>query len=145
MPVVISGENVEVVNQYKYLGTVLDSRLTFEAHVDSLCKKAHQRMYFYQKLRGFNVDSTFMKMFYSCFYWVCSFNFICWFGFLNVKNRTKLLGIVKLCRKIAGTALSNLTDLQKVRSAKKARLILADSDHPPHQEFLWTQISGAYM
>lgn len=32
--VVISGENVEVLNQYKRLGTILDS-LTFEARVGS--------------------------------------------------------------------------------------------------------------
>lgn len=40
--------------------------MTFEVHVDSLCKKAHEQMYFYRKLCGFNVDSTFMRLFYSC-------------------------------------------------------------------------------
>lgn len=34
LPVVISGENAENVNQYKYLGNVLDDRLTFEPHVN---------------------------------------------------------------------------------------------------------------
>lgn len=50
LPVVISGVNVEIVNQYKYLGTVLDDRLTFEVNVDSLCKKAHQRVFLSEAL-----------------------------------------------------------------------------------------------
>lgn len=34
--VVSKGEAIEVVQQCKYLGTVLDDRLTFDAHVNSL-------------------------------------------------------------------------------------------------------------
>lgn len=34
LPVVISGEDVMVVNKYKYLGTNLDDRLTFDTHID---------------------------------------------------------------------------------------------------------------
>lgn len=32
-----------------------------------MCKKAHQSMCFYRKLYNFNVDSTLIKMFSSCF------------------------------------------------------------------------------
>ena len=66
-PVDINGLAVEIVKNDKYFGTVIDKRLTFEHQIDQVCKKAHQRMYLYRKLRHFNVDSTFMKMFYSCF------------------------------------------------------------------------------
>ena len=66
--------------------------MTFEVHVDTLCKKAHQRMYFYRKLRGFNVDTTFMRMFYACFIKsLLTFNFICWFGLLTCKNKNNIL------------------------------------------------------
>ena len=62
-------------------------------------------MYFYQKLRSFNVDTTFMRMFYSFFIEsVLTFTFICWFGSLTLKNRYRLEGIVKVCSKIAGTS-----------------------------------------
>lgn len=66
-PLVIEDQAVELVHNYKYLGTNIDDKLSFDFHVDAVCKKAHQRMYFLRKLRSFNVDSTFMKMFYSCF------------------------------------------------------------------------------
>lgn len=77
-PVDINDHAVEIVHQFKYFGTVIDEKLTFEAHV---CKKAHQRMYFLWKLCGFNVDSTFMNMFYSCFIEsVITFSFVCLYG-----------------------------------------------------------------
>lgn len=78
-PVMIENEAVELVNNYKYLGTYVDDKLTFETQVDAVCKKAHQRMYFYRKLCNFNVDSTFMQIFYSRFIEsILTFSFICW-------------------------------------------------------------------
>ena len=59
-PVVLNNQVVEVVNQYKYLGILVDNKLTFETQVDAVCKKVHQRMYFYRKLRNFSVDNTFI-------------------------------------------------------------------------------------
>ncbi len=83
-PSLIDGQAVEVVHQYKYLGTIIDDELTFDANTDAVCAKAHQRMYFYRKLRNFNVDSRFMKIFYSSFIEsVLTFSFICWFGSLG--------------------------------------------------------------
>ncbi len=40
-PVVINDHVVEVVHQFKSLGTVIDEKLTFEAHVDAVCRRAH--------------------------------------------------------------------------------------------------------
>ncbi|XP_065811084.1 interleukin-10-like [Labrus bergylta] len=34
---------VEVVHQCKYLGTIIDDKLTFELQTEAVCKKAHQR------------------------------------------------------------------------------------------------------
>lgn len=136
-PVVMDNQAVELVQQYKYLGTVVDNKLCFEPHVDAVCKKAHQRMHFYRKLRSFNVDTTFMRMFYSCFIEsVLTFSFICWHGSLSVKQKNRLQGIVKVCSKIAGTSLNDLHDLYKVRSLKKARSIVADPSHPLWCDFM---------
>lgn len=59
---VIEDQVVGRVHNYKYLGTNVDDKLTFNDHVDSICSKAHQRMYFLRKLRNFNVDSTFFNL-----------------------------------------------------------------------------------
>lgn len=69
---------------------------------------------FYRKLRGFSEDCTFMKMFYPCFIEsFLTFNFVFWFGLWTCENKNKLLGLVKVCSKVAGTTLSDLTDLLK--------------------------------
>lgn len=82
-PAIIIGEPVTVVQQYKYLGTIL----TFDANTDFICKKANQRLFFLRKLRSFNVDKSLLKVFYtSCIESVLTFAMICWFGNLSVKN-----------------------------------------------------------
>ena len=135
-PVIINDQSVEVVQEYKYLGTVLDHKLTFESQVDAICKKAHQRMYFYRKLSSFKVDNTFMRMFYSCFIEsVLTFAFITWYGMLTLKNRNRLQGITKVCSRIAGTTLNDLTMLYQRQTLKKAQSVLDDQSHPLHAEF----------
>ena len=97
LPAVICSQAVDVAQQYKYLRTIIDDKLTFEQNLDVVCAKAHQRMYFYLKLRSLDVDTTFMRMFYSSFIEsVLTFSFICWFGSLTLKNRNRLEGIVRL-------------------------------------------------
>lgn len=49
-PCVINGESVTSVQHYKYLGTVLDDKLKFDANSDGLYKKVNQRL-----LQSFNV------------------------------------------------------------------------------------------
>ena len=46
---VIKGEKVERVLQYKYLGTVLDSNLYFDQNTALIQKKCQSRMYLQQK------------------------------------------------------------------------------------------------
>ncbi len=104
--------------------------------MNDLCKKAHQHMFYLRKLCSFYVDSTFMKMFYSCcIESVISFSFVCWYGSLNVNNINRLQGIVKVCGKIVGTTLNYLNDLYKVRILKKAELIMNDPSHPLQNVF----------
>ncbi len=45
-PINTKGSAVETVSQYKYLGTILDDKLTFEANTDAICKKVSQRLFY---------------------------------------------------------------------------------------------------
>ena len=129
VPLSINNQAVESVQQYKYLGTVIDDRLNIRSM--PCAKKAIQRMYFLRKLRNINIDSKFMEMFYSCFIEsVLTFAFICWFGSISLKNRNRLQGIVRVCSKIVGTPLTDITLLYKTRALNKVRLVLSDPSHP---------------
>lgn len=49
--VTINNEPLELVSEYKYLGIVLDERLNFHSHLDSIRKRISQRLYLLKKIR----------------------------------------------------------------------------------------------
>ena len=44
-PTSINGQIVEVDHNYNYLGTIIDSKLSFEANCEAVYKKANQRLH----------------------------------------------------------------------------------------------------
>lgn len=78
-PTSIKGQTVECVDNYKYLGTIIDSKLSFEANCESGCKKANQRLHCLRKLSSFDIDRKLLTMFYRCFIEsVISFSLVTW-------------------------------------------------------------------
>ena len=57
-PIYIDNQGVDIVSSFKYLGTFIDTNLTFCDHADYIYKKAEQRLYLLRKLQRFDV-STF--------------------------------------------------------------------------------------
>ena len=99
----VAGENVEIIQTFKYLGTVLDSKLNFSDNTDHITKKAQQRLRLLRTLSCFNVSKKALSMFYQAH--ICSilsFNISAWFGNLSLKNRNKLYKIFNAARKIIG-------------------------------------------
>ena len=47
-PIVINGEPVEQVDSFKYLGVILDEKLSFTEHVTAVQKKSQQRLHVHQ-------------------------------------------------------------------------------------------------
>ena len=58
--VAIGSEQVEVVNNYKYLGITFDDKLTWEIQTNKVSSKLNQRLFFLRKLSKFNVDNTLL-------------------------------------------------------------------------------------
>ena len=61
-PLRIRGEVVEEVEDYKYLGVVIDNRLDWKSNTEAVYKKEMSRLYFLRKLRSFNVCSKMLEM-----------------------------------------------------------------------------------
>ena len=100
---VSAGENVEIVQNFKYLGTVLDSKLNFSDNTDHITKKAQQRLRLLRTLSCFNVSKKALSMFYQVH--ICSilsFNISALFGNLSLKNKNKLYKILNAASKIIG-------------------------------------------
>ncbi len=84
----INGQEIEVVTEYKYLGSIIDDKLSFESNTSLLCKKGQQRLYCLRKLAKFNVDKTLLTLFYRSFVEsVVIFSLICWYGSITVKQK----------------------------------------------------------
>jgi len=82
--------NVETVRGIQ-IGTIIDSKLSFESNAVAVCKKAQQRLFFLRKMNTFGVCKTLMTLFYQCFIQsVLTFCIVVWYGGLLMTNKHKL-------------------------------------------------------
>ena len=78
-PIMIKGSEVQRVQSYKYLGVLMDDKLDWHLHIDSVVKKLHKRMCCLRKLKSFDVSPKILTMFYNSV--VCSvwrYCLVCW-------------------------------------------------------------------
>ena len=100
------------IQEYKYLGTVLDNKLNFTANTNFIYRKCQSRLYCLFKLKHLGVNTTILKTFYrSNIESVLSFSFLAWFGGLNVKNKGVLNKVVNQCGTVVNEKQESLTIL----------------------------------
>jgi len=134
-PLLINDEEVEIVQQYKYLGTILDNKLDWTANTKALVKKGNQRLYFLRKLRSFGVRSEILRTFYQATVEsVLSYNNLCFNGNLQSMDSGSLTKLTKTACSIVGGAVNDLNTLNERKALKKIRAILGDPSHPLHAE-----------
>jgi hypothetical protein len=127
----LKGQTVERVEEYRYLGTIIDNKLTFSKNADAIHKKCKQRMYILYQLRSLMVSSKIIQQCYHAFVEsVLTFSFICWFRTLNVKSKNSLAGVVNVCGKVVGRQQVPLEQLFNKRALSKAVSIQTDPTHP---------------
>ena len=133
----VAGDNIEIVQTFKYLGTVLDSKLNFSDNTDHITKKAQQRLRLLRKLSSFNVSKKALSMFYQAH--ICSilsFNISAWFGNLSLKNKNKLYKILNAASKIIGNTQVSLGHIFERTILIKTEKILKTKKHPLNLEFI---------
>ncbi|KAK7098508.1 hypothetical protein V1264_002783 [Littorina saxatilis] len=134
--IVIKGEVVEKVEQYKYLGVIIDNKLTWKPNSDALVKKLHSRLYFLRKLRSFNIRQEILQMFYtSTCNSVLYFGSVCWGGNINKQDRDRLDKFIRKASGVVGRKQDNFTSTHERRLTDKVQKILADDSHPLRPEF----------
>lgn len=88
---IIKDQAVDCVESCKYLGTVIDSKSTFEKNCEMVCKKGHQRLFCLRKLSRFHIDKSMITLFYRAFIEsVLTFSLVAWFGNLSLKNKNSV-------------------------------------------------------
>ena len=135
-PINIKGQDVDVVDKYKYLGTIVDNKLTGNENIDKIDNKANQRLYFVRKLKKCHVETTILSLFHkSIVESVLTFCMLCWYGNSSLQTRSKLKPIVSSAKRI-GCDASDLQELYECLIRKKAQNIVIDTSHPLNHYFI---------
>ena len=133
-PVTVHNAEIEQVSSYKYLGIYVDATLSWSVHVDFICGKVQQRIYFLRRLRSFGANKHILLLFFqSIVQSVMQYGISAWFSCLSVQLKTKLTRLLHICSKIVGQTL----ELHFQAAYTKRMLSLASniSSDPSHVLF----------
>ncbi len=64
-PVTIMNNKVTAMKSFRFLGTTISQDLKWDNHIESMVKKAQQRLYFLRQLRKFHLPQELLKQFFS--------------------------------------------------------------------------------
>ena len=135
-PLTILNNTVSTTDSFKFLGTTISRDLKWSAHIDSVRKKAQQRLYFLRQLRKFNLPQELLVTFYTAIIQsVLCTSITVWFGSATRQDRHRLQRTIRSAERIIGTNLPSIQDLYVSRTRKRASHISADSSHPGHRLF----------
>ncbi len=95
--------------------------------IDSIVKKAQQRLTFLHQLRKFNLHQELLKQFYSAILEsiLCT-SITVWFGSATKSDLRRLRRVVRTAERIIGTTLPTLQELYLTRVSKRAGKITLD-------------------
>ena len=91
----IQDKTVERVSHFKYLGVILDNKLSWNQNTENIVKKLKPRMYCLRKLKSFNVNQQLLQMFYtSMITSVLTFGVSCWGGNIGKHDQNRINKII---------------------------------------------------
>ena len=81
----VKNQEITQVSSYKYLGVNIDHLLCWKTHIDNLCNRLQQRLYFLWRLRLYVVNSHIMMIFYRAIVAsIIRYGIASWFGNLTI-------------------------------------------------------------
>ncbi|XP_020565489.1 uncharacterized protein LOC110016570 [Oryzias latipes] len=133
---VIDKSPVERVNSFRYLGFHITQDLSWSCHINTVVKKARQRLYHLRRLRDFRLPSVVLRNFYSCtIESILTGNITTWFGNSTMRDRRALQRVVRSAERIIHTELPDLHSIYSRRCWTRARKITKDLSHPDNGLF----------
>ena len=135
-PLVINNQEVEQVDSFKFLGTIISSSLTWDAHCAALFSKAQQRLYFLRQLKKFRARQSILLQFYrATVESILTLSITVWYGNARCEDKLRLQSVINASEKVVGCTLPSLDSLYTQRTTKRARKIISDPTHPAHELF----------
>ncbi len=128
-PLTIMNSSVTTVESLRFLGTTISQDLKWDNHIDSIVKKAQQRLYFLHQLMKFNMPQELLIQLYSAIIEsvLCtSITVNNWFSSATKSDLRRLRRVVQTAERIIGTTLPTLQELYSSRVSKRAGKITLD-------------------
>ncbi|KAK3510789.1 hypothetical protein QTP70_022703, partial [Hemibagrus guttatus] len=115
-PLTIMNSTVPTLESFRFLGTTISQDLKWDTHIDSIIKKAQQRLYFLRQLRKFNLPQELLTQFYSAVIEsVLCTSITVWFGSATKSDIRRLQKTVGTAERIIGAPLPTLQELYTSR------------------------------
>ncbi len=100
-PLTIMNSTVTAVESFRFLGTTISQDPKWDTHIDSIVKKAQQRLYFLRQLRKFNLPQELLKHFYSAIIEsVLCTSITVWFSSATKSDLRRLRRVVRTVERI---------------------------------------------
>ncbi|KAK3556353.1 hypothetical protein QTP70_007091 [Hemibagrus guttatus] len=91
----INESPVERVDSFRYLSVHITQELSWFCNINTMVKKARQRLYHLRRLRDFRLPSKVLRNFYSCtIESILMGNIATWFGNSTMQDRQALQRVV---------------------------------------------------
>nr|XP_043903680.1 uncharacterized protein LOC122783097 [Solea senegalensis] len=122
-PVSNQGSDIELVDNFKYLGVHLNTKLNWTTHIDALYKKGQSRLHLLRRLRSFGVCRPLLRTFYdSVVASAIHYAVVCWGAGSMDRDRKKLNKLVRRAGSVLGCSLESVEEVGQRRTL--SRLLL---------------------
>jgi hypothetical protein len=130
-PIQINNNTIEVVDKFKYLGTIITPDLNFELNCESRLQKARKRLHLLSKLRYAKADISTLKTIYSAFISsVLFYHLDLYFNHLTQATLAKLDRLTRTASKIANHQFDSCTKQLQMKQKSLILSIYLDNEHP---------------
>jgi hypothetical protein len=127
----VNGEEIGRVDEYKYLGTLITSKLSFDRDTENKIDKARKRLYLMNRLSHMQVSETMIKTVYTAFIESqLTYHLTLIYGHLSKENKKRLEHIRKIASKLSGIELRTVEDVYN-ESLKTRALKIIENETPP--------------
>jgi hypothetical protein len=129
-PISLESKEVERVSEYKYLGTVIDGKLTFHPNTKYIVQKARKRLFILKKMSYLNFSSKTITMCYKSFIEsVLLYNIDILYHLLSANDKGELQHVIKSASKLGGIKIQPLIDTVTKRIENKSLRIFINGNH----------------
>ena len=137
-PIIVDNSIVEVCENFKYLGIVVDNKLSWHDHISYIVSKCNQRLFFLRLLNSFSVTPNILQRFFcSIIESIYKYNMTVWYKSAHEYDRKKIDRIWKSANRIIrNEALVLPSDLYTNVVLKKVSTIMKQPEGLFKYEFM---------